>query len=175
MLIITEGLGLFKYWWNNAHWQYIWGNSRDGFDLYPSFSALPGIKDQNLIWDANFMGSQHKILAIQSLESLEHADKTVTVAVTIYYFETDMLCDDCVRYEDAGGDFYLVALTGQADPAPAVVTPLVGETYAGHYIRSEDELNINGRPYYVNWDKQSLLAWDVTAYSILPKICLAAI
>jgi hypothetical protein len=49
------------------------------------------------------MSSEHKILAIQSLESLEHADKTVTVAVTIYYFETDMLCNSCVRYEDAGG------------------------------------------------------------------------
>ena len=168
-MIITEGLGLFKYWWNSAHWQYIWGNLRDGFDLYPSFSGLPGIKDQNLIWDANFMSSQHKILAIQSLESLEHADKTVTVAVTIYYFETDMLCNSCVRYEDAGGDFYLDALLGQADPGPAVTTPLVGETYAGHYIRSEDALNINGRPYYVNWDKQSLLAWNVTHYSILCK------
>jgi hypothetical protein len=174
-LIITEGLGLFKYWWDTAHWQYIWGNVRDGFDLYPSISGLPGIKDQNLIWDATYMSSEHKILAIQSLESLEHADKTVTVAVTIYYFETDMLCNSCVQYEDAGGDFYIDALVGQADPGPAVVTPLVGETYAGHYIRSEDALNINGRPYYVNWDKQSLLAWNVTAYSILPKSCLETI
>jgi hypothetical protein len=174
-LIITEGLGLFKYWWDNAHWQYIWGNLRDGYDLYPSFSGLPGLKDQNLIWDANYMSSQHKILAIQSLESLEHADKTVTVAVTIYYFETDMLCPECVRYEDAGGDFYLEALVGQADRDLADITPLLGETYAGNYIRSEDGLNINGRPYYVNWDKQSLLAWNMTAYSILPKSCLAMI
>jgi hypothetical protein len=175
ILIITEGLGLFKYWWDTAHWQYIWGNVRDGFDLYPSFSGLPGIKDQNLIWDATYMSSEHKIMAIQSLESLEHADKTVTVALTIYYFETDMLCNSCVRYEDAGGDLYLEALAGEADPGAEVIELSVGETYAGHYIRSEDALNINGRPYYVNWDNQTLLAWDVTAYSILDKSCLGTI
>ena len=66
-------------------------------------------------------------------------------------------------------------LHGLADAGPSVLTPLVGETYSGHYQRAEDKAILNHRPYYVNWLKQSLLAWNMDKYSILKISCWASL
>jgi hypothetical protein len=130
-----------------------------------------------MIWDANFVRNKYRILALQSLESTEFADKLTTVQLTFYYFNTDGLHvnDEVVQYKDAGGSFYMESLPGGAAAGPSVVTPLVGETYSGHYQRAEDKANLNGRPYYVNWLKKAFLAWNSDKYSILKKSCLASI
>ena len=118
------------------------------------------------------MGAKDKIMAVQSQESDEYADRDTAVQVHLYSFEfITGGCESCQLYEDAGGSFYLKPVIGGADSGPAVVTPLVGETYVGYYLRDEEQGVINGRPYYINFIKKSILVWDLDKYSLSHMSC----